>query len=231
MRRGLFLAVAVLFGVGTANAQGEQDVFVHPFFSHMALADPVGAVSFRFTGIERRAGDVLGGDVGVHIEAGLLPRLGIHIRSDGIRSEPFSEVMLMYNAVTTADATFGISVFGQVSVPTGLGASSGTYKGLVGVGIKKALPPVVVFNGDIHYDPKDKMAEYEGSLVFKASQLLYPIAEVRGEITTTGTSAYVLPALKFRIGAHQDIGVGFQIAASPMREYDVKALLQYGFER
>jgi hypothetical protein len=128
-------------------------------------------------------------------------------------------------------STFAVSVFGQVSLPTGPGASPGTYKGLVGVGIKKALPPVVVFNGDIHYDPKDRMAEYEGSLVFKVSPLLFPIIEVRGEITPSGTSAYVLPALKFRIGAHQDIGVGFQIAATPMREYDMKAVLQYGFER
>jgi hypothetical protein len=231
MRHGVFLVVAVCLSVGTANAQDEEDVFVHPFFSHMALADPVGEVSFRFTGIQRREGDAVGGDVGVHIEAGVLPRLGIHLRSDGIRSERFSEVMLMYNAFTTADETFGVSVFGQVSVPTGPGASSNTYKGLIGVGIQKALPPIVVFNGDIHYDPKDKMAEYEGSLVFKASQLLYPIIEVRGEITPTGTSAYVLPALKFRIGEHQAIGVGFQIGVSTMREYDVKALLQYGFEK
>jgi hypothetical protein len=231
MRHGLLLVVAIGLHVGTAHAQGEPDVFVHPFFSHMALADPVGAVSFRFTGMERRDGDLVGGDVGLHIEAGLLPRLGLHLRSDGIRSEAFSEVMLMYNAFTTADENFGVSVFGQVSLPTGPGASPGTYKGLVGVGIKKALPPVVVFNGDIHYDPKDRMAEYEGSLVFKVSPLLFPIIEVRGEITPSGTSAYVLPALKFRIGAHQDIGVGFQIAATPMREYDMKAVLQYGFER
>lgn len=101
MRHGVFLVVAVCLGVGTANAQEQEDVFVHPFFSHMALADPVGAVSFRFTGMERREGETVGGDVGLHIEAGLLPRLGIHLRSDGIKSERFSEVMVMYNAFTT----------------------------------------------------------------------------------------------------------------------------------
>ncbi|MEO8167898.1 MAG: hypothetical protein ABI623_06605 [bacterium] len=232
MKHLIYLALTMALTIAYARAGGDEegDLFVHPFFSHMSLADPVGEVSFRFTGIQRRAGDELGGDVGVHIEAGILPGLGIHIRSDGIKSETFSEVMMMYNVFTTANQNFGVSLFGQVSIPTGPEASSNTYKGLVGVGIKQALPPVVVFNGNIHYDPKDKMAEYEGSLVFKASNLLYPIIEVRGEITPTGTSAYVLPALKFRIGAHQDIGVGFQMGVSKMREYDVEALLQYGFE-
>jgi hypothetical protein len=230
MKQGLMLIVAVCLSVGAAKADEQEDVFVHPFFSHMALADPVGTASFRFTGIERREGDSSSGDAGVHIEAGLLPRLGIHIRSDGIKSETFSEVMLMYNVFTTPNQDFGVSVFGQVSVPTGPEASSNTYKGLFGVGIKKALPPAVVFNGDIHYDPKNKMAEYEGSLVFKGSQILYPIIEVNGEITTKGTSAYILPAMKFRIGAHQDIGAGFQIAVTTLREYDVRSLLQYGME-
>jgi hypothetical protein len=230
MKHGTFVIVFICLSVGTASAEDQVDVFVHPFFSHMALADPVGAVSFRFTGIERKAGDTLSGDLGLHIEAGLLPRLGIHIRSDGIRSESFSEVMLMYNVFTTADDSFGVSVFGQVSIPTGRDASSENYKGLFGVGIKQALAPIVVFNGDIHYDPANKMAEYEGSLVFKASQILYPILEARGEITRTGTSVYVLPAMKFRLGPHQDIGTGFQIGVSHLGEYDVEALLQYGLE-
>lgn len=231
MRRAVFFVVVAFASVGFANAEADEgDLFVHPFFSHMALADPVGEVSFRFTGIQRREGEAVTGDFGVHIEAGVLPGLGIHIRSDGIKSETFSEVMMMYNVFTASNQNFGTSIFGQVSIPTGLEASSNTYKGLIGVGIKEALPPVVVFNGDIHYDAKDRMAEYEGSLVFKASDILYPIIEARGEITSTGTSAYVLPSLKFRIGDHQDIGAGFQIGVSNVSEYDVEALLQYGFE-
>jgi hypothetical protein len=231
VRRIFYIVAVLMLSVGYTYADGgKEDLFVHPFFAHMALADPVGEASFRFTGIERREGSATNGDFGLHIEAGLLPGLGIHIRNDAIKSEPFSEVMLMYNVFTTADQNFGASVFGQLSIPTGKEESSNTYKGLFGVGIKEALPPITVFNGDIHYDPKDKMAEYEGSLVFRASDILYPIIEARGEITSTGTSAYLLPALKFRIGEHQTIGTGFQIGATNQREYDVEALLQYAFE-
>ncbi|MEO8460868.1 MAG: hypothetical protein ABI451_10085, partial [Dokdonella sp.] len=34
-----------------AKAPEHDDVFVHPFFAHMSLADPLGTASFRFTGI------------------------------------------------------------------------------------------------------------------------------------------------------------------------------------
>jgi len=206
-----------------------SDIFVHPFFSHMALADKPGEVSFRFTGIQRRVRENLSNDFGLHIEAGLLPGLGLHLRTDGIKNETFSEAMLMYNVVTTDNENFGISIFGQLSIPTG-SIKSNTYKGLFGVGIKKAFPSFVVFNGDIHYDPKDDMAEYEASFVFKASELLYPIIETRGEITPDGTSVYLLPAIKFRVQENQTIGAGFQLALVDEREYDVEAVLQYGIE-
>ena len=124
--------------------EDQKDLFVHPFFSHMALADPVGEVSFRFTGEQFRDESGTSTDFGLHIEAGILPRLGIHIRSDAFKHEPYAEVMLMYNVFTTKHQNFGVSVFGQVSIPTGSVASN-TYKGLFGLGIKEALPPVVVF--------------------------------------------------------------------------------------
>jgi len=206
-----------------------SDIFVHPFFSHMALADKPGEASFRFTGIQRKEGQNLSNDFGLHIEAGLLPGLGLHLRTDGIKNETFSEAMLMYNVFTSDNENFGISIFGQLSIPTGK-MSNNIYKGLFGVGIKKAFPSFVVFNGDIHYDPKDDMAEYEASFVFKASELLYPIIETRGEITRNGTSVYLLPAIKFRIQENQTIGTGFQIALVDEREYDVEAVLQYGIE-
>jgi hypothetical protein len=209
---------------------GQGDLFVHPFFSHMALADPVGEASFRFTGIQTKLDrERSEGDFGLHIEAGLIPNLGIHIRNDAVRHEPYSEVMLMYNVWVSEDERFGVSGFGQVSVPTGEEVGN-TYKGLVGVGLRSAFPPLAVFNGDIHYDPKDDMAEYEGSFVFRASEMLYPILEARGEITEDATSVYLLPALKFRIRENQTIGAGFQIAVSDEREYDTEALLQYGVE-
>jgi hypothetical protein len=90
----IFVLTGIVFFVGRSAAQnlkaessGEEeqgDLFVHPFFAHMSLADPVGEASFRFTGMQRRDESGTFADFGLHIEAGLLPRLGIHIRSDAL---------------------------------------------------------------------------------------------------------------------------------------------------
>ena len=208
---------------------GMKDMFVHPFFAHMGIADDPGTVSFRLSGLQFREGTNLTNDFAYHIEAGLVPNLGIHLRSDGVKHESYSEMMLMYNVFTTDNENFGISVFGQVSIPTG-SVESNTYKGLFGLGIKQALPPVVVFNGDIHYNPKDNMAEYEASFVFRASKLFYPIIEGGGEITSDFTSFYLLPGIKFRIQENQTIGLGFKGAITTEREYDILTVLQYGIE-
>lgn len=209
--------------------ENEGDLFVHPFFAHMALADEPGTVSFRFSGLQYRERMNLSNDFAYHIEAGIAPNLGIHLRSDGVKNEAYSEMMLMYNVFTTKNENFGVSLFGQISIPTGSIATN-KYKGLFGFGIKEAFPHVVVFNGDIHYDPEDNMTEYEGSFVFRASKLFYPVIEGGGEITEDGSSFYLLPGIKFRIQENQTIGLGFKGAITTEREYDVLTVLQYGIE-
>lgn len=184
---------------------------------------------FSFSGLRFREGINLSNDFAYHIEAGLAPNFGIQLRRDGVKREGYSEIMLMYNAFTTENKNFGISLFGQVSIPTG-SVESNTYKGLFGFGIKQALPPIVVFDGDMHYDPKDNMAEYEASFVFRASQLFYPIIEGGCEITSDFTSFYLMPGIKFRIQENQTIGLGFKGAVTKEREYDVLSVLQYGIE-
>lgn len=236
VRAGLGMALALTLAAlpqtllaQQSGSSDEGDAFVHPFFGHMALADPVGEASVRVTGIQVREGADIHGDMALHVEAGLLPRLGLHVRTDGIRSEQTSEAMLMYNLLVSRDGGAGISVFGQLDVPTGR-IEENRYRGLVGVGLKETFGRVAVFNGDVHYAPSDDMAEYEGSFVFRASDLLYPVIEGRGEIRSgEATSFYFLPALKLRSGRHE-IGFGFQFGAAGPTEYDVQALLQYGIE-
>lgn len=236
VRAGLGMALALTLTaipqtlLAQESGSGEEvDAFVHPFFGHMALADLVEEASLRVTAIQVREGADIHSDLALHLEAGLAPRLGLHVRTDGIRSEETSEAMLMYNLLVSRDEGAGISLFGQLDVPTGR-IEENRYRGLVGVGVKETFGRVAVFNGDIHYAPSDDMAEYEGSLVFRASDLLYPVIEGRGEIRSgEKTSFYFLPALKLRSG-RQEIGLGFQFGSAGPTEYNVQALLQYGIE-
>lgn len=209
-----------------------EDMFVHPFLAHMSLPDPVGEVSLRVTGYRTRMNGMDGtdgmtqGDFAVHIETALFKRLGLHLRADGIKYEEFSEIMLQYTVVADKESRHGIAVFGQLSVPTGM-VNSEQYKGLFGASVRHTVRNFMVWDGNIHYDPKDKMAEFENAFVFRASESLYPILEFRGETDKEMTTAYLMPALKFKINDRSAIGVGFQAAILNDRDYDTQALLTY----
>ena len=213
----------------TENGKGKMgDMFVHPFLTHMALPDPPGTMSLRLTAFQQRTDSTVGQDMAIHIEAGLLPNLGIHIRSDGIKTSPYSEVMLMYSFLHDATYSKGLSVFGQISIPTGPGVKSNALKYLFGFSGRLTAPKIMVIDANMHINLADKMAEYESSFVFKASKMLYPELELRGEITEHETSLYSLIGLKFRIADEMAIGVGIQTAITTAREYDTQALMTLG---
>ncbi len=206
----------------------EADMFVHPFLTHMALPDPPGTMSLRVTGFQQRQDSAVVQDMVLHIEVGLLRNLGLHIRTDGIKTSPYSEVMLMYSFLHDASYNNGLSVFGQISIPTGPRVKSNALKYLFGFSGRLTAPNIMVIDANTHIDLADKMAEYESSFVFKASKMIYPELELRGEITDHETSLYSLMGLKFRIANEMAIGVGIQTAVTTAREYDTQALLTYG---
>ncbi len=83
-------------------------------------------------------------------------------------------------------------------------------------------------DANIHVNIADKMAEYESSFIFKASEMIYPELELRGEITEEATSLYSLIGLKFRIADEIALGLGYQIPITKEREYDSQFLLTMG---
>lgn len=72
------------------------------------------------------------------------------------------------------------------------------------------------------------MAEYESVFVFKASEIFYPIIEIRGEIMEKETTVYSLLGLKFKVADEIDWGIGLQLPISNVREYDTQMLATFG---
>lgn len=222
------LLAILLLGIPSTYAQdahhdGMKDMFVHPFLAHMAIPDPVGEVSLRITPFQERTGTETRDDYAFHIEAGLLPNLGLHVRSDGVKESAYSEVMLMYSFLHDAALHNGISVFGQISIPTGP-IPTNTYKGLFGAAVRGTVPNIMVVDANMHFDLKDEMAEYESAFVFKGSDIFYPVIELRGEITENATTLYSLLGLKFRVADEVAWGVGVQLPVTTEREYDTQLL-------
>ncbi len=225
----LLLAATALNVSGQDEENGGMaDMFVHPFLAHMALPDRPGEVSMRVTPFQQRVDSLADRDIALHLEAGLLPNLGLHVRTDGIKSSGYSEVMLMYSPLHDASLRNGLSIFGQISIPTGPGPGSNELKYLFGVSGRLTVPDIMVMDANTHINLADKMAEYEGSFIFRASEMLYPELELRGEITQDGTSLYSLLGLKFRIADETALGVGVQVPVTEEREYDTQALFTLG---
>ena len=139
--------------------KGMKDMFVHPFLTHMSLPDKPGEVSFRVTPFQQRAGRMIEHDLALHTEAGIVPNLGLHIRSDGITTSPYSEFMLMYSFLHNASMNNGMSVFGQVSIPTGP-VDSNKLKYLFGLSGRATIPNIMVMDANMHINLADNMAEY-----------------------------------------------------------------------
>jgi hypothetical protein len=205
-----------------------KDMFVHPFLAHMSLPDPVGEVSLRVTAYQTRMNRMTQSDFAVHIETALFKRLGLHLRADGIKYGDFSDVMLQYAVITDKGSHNGVSVFGELNLPTGM-IKSERYKGVIGISARLTARNFMVWDGNVEYGPKDKLTEFENAFVFRASATLYPILEFRGQADNNMTTAYFMPALKFKINDGSAIGVGFQAAILDEREYDTQALLTYDF--
>jgi hypothetical protein len=205
-----------------------KDMFVHPFLAHMSLPDPVGEVSLRVTAFQTRINGITQSDYAVHFETALTKRLGLHLRADGIKYEQFSDVTLQYAVVADKGSHNGVAVFGELNVPTGM-VKSEQYKGVIGISARLTARNFMVWDGNIEYGPKDKLAEFENAFVFRANATLYPILEFRGQANNNKTMAYLIPAVKFKINDSSAIGVGYQVAILDSRDYDSQALLTYDF--
>lgn len=208
----------------------------HPFLTHMGIPDGPGESSVRVAYIQRANGATTGQDVAFHVEAGILPRLGLHLRNDAITSDGSSEsghgteLMLMYALAQDKDATRGISVFGEVAVPTPQGAGS-TISGALGVSARYLWRTRLLFDAVVHVDPMEGFdelgLEYEVSAQVRVAGRVSLIVEDSGELGSMEMTNYLLPAIKVGLGeTGGTIGAGAQFALMADRAFDRQAMFQ-----
>src|SRR3989344_507830 len=102
-----------------AVAASDHHALVHPFLVHMGMPDGPGEVSARVMSVEERNVGVASGTYGFHIEAGIVDRLGLHLRNDSVRTHSKTEMMLQYAVLRSDDGLSGISLIGELEFPTG----------------------------------------------------------------------------------------------------------------
>lgn len=208
-----------------ATPVNDHHALVHPFLTHMGMPDGPGEMNTRITSVAQRSDGSVSETYAFHLEAGIVDRLGLHLRNDAVKFNKSSELMLQYAVLRSDSGLSGVSLIGEVEFPTG----PTTEKATEGVGVSFAyvLLPVLAINSVVHYIPRNKLTEWEISFLGKLTEKIFPILEANGE-KMKGEASIVnaLFGLKFKIPDGHALGVGYQVGTTGTREYNSRLLLQ-----
>ncbi len=208
-------------------AEGEMDM-PHPFFTHMGLPDPVGHYALRLSGVATREEGHTRGDFGLHLETGLLDRIGLHIRNDRVLNNAHTEIMLQYAAIRSRDGMSGFSPFAELEVPTH--EDERHAYGLVGFSTMWSTH-ILELNQSLEYSPEEEALEGSVSLVGKVGQRLFPVVEfILAAANGAKPQNSIIGGLKYRINKNIVFGMGCQIPVTEAREFAHQLLLQTDLE-
>ena len=224
---GLFALCSTMFlglapradaqGTGMPATKAEEAELPHPFFTHMGLPEGVGNFSLRLLGLATRAVGRTDGDVAFHLETGLTPTIGLHIRNDRFRNNEKTEAMFQFAAYVSKDGMSGFAPIIEFEIPTKTGASGiGTL-----VGFTSSLGTSAwAFNQVLHYDPREDMSDVSAALVFKVSRNVFPVVEIlgaggKGQFTTVNG----LAGIKVRLRDWLTAGVAIQFPVTRAQNF------------
>ncbi|MEK7298749.1 MAG: hypothetical protein AAB066_02550 [Candidatus Margulisiibacteriota bacterium] len=207
------------------SSEPDHHALVHPFLTHMGLPDGPGESSFRGNFLRQVEDGVSQGDFGFHIEAGVADGIGIHLRNDAVSANARTE--LMVQAAVWRDSTnlSGIAVFGEAEFATGATAER-RITWLYGISGRWVMLPILSLDADIHHNPLDSMVEWETAAVYRLTETLFPILEIRGESGNSTSIVNMLTALKIKTAENMAIGIGIQYPMSTTKEFDSQLLIQ-----
>jgi hypothetical protein len=202
--------------------------FVHPFFTHMGMPDPVGHGVLRLSGVAiREEGHTLG-DFGFHLETGLADRWGLHIRNDRVLNNDHTEITLQYAALRSRDGMSGFSPFAELEIPTHEGERH--FYGLVGFSTMWSTR-MLEFNQSLEYSPEEEALEGSVSMVGKVGQHLFPVVEfIFAGANGAKAQNSMIGGLKYRFNKNIVFGIGYQVPVTEAREFDHQVLVQTDLE-
>lgn len=198
-------------------AKAEEAELPHPFFTHMGLPEGVGNFNLRLLGLAPRNDGKTDADFAFHLETGLTPNIGLHIRNDRLRTSDKTEAMFQYTALVSKDGMNGFAPIIEFQFPTHSGASRISTE----VGFTSSLGASRwAFNQVLHYDPREDAYDASAALVVGASRAVYPVLEI---LTEGGQGrrgvANVLAGVKVRLSDWLIGGVAIAVPVTNARDY------------
>lgn len=210
-----------------------HSAFPHPINATMAIPDPVGSYNVRLNTFRQQTETKTEYDVSGHISYGLFDWGGIHLRSLGVRTTPFTEIIGMVGLWRNKERTEGISLLGIVGVPTGRKSEEGKEHGLAylfGVTGRIAKKDLITNDILLHYDFSAGHFIAETGSVLKLSHSLFATLDTRGIFGgKIKPDISFMPALKLKFIEYGFIALGYNTATTNGTLFKNQVFLQFEF--
>ncbi len=233
--RIFLLCIILLSGVsGLLHGQQiEQSTtdhqFPHPLNSTMGIPDPVGSYNVRLNTFHQQRGETGEVDISGHLSYGMFDWGGVHLRSLGVRTTPFTEIIGMVGVWRDTKNKNGVSLLGIVGVPTGKDKTGKQHHGvayLFGVTNRLTLSDRFVNDGIFHYDFSAKHFIVETGSVFRLTHDLFGGLDMSGTFGNSLPEITVLPSIKMRMFDRLFLALGYNTAITRSKPFAHQIFLQ-----
>lgn len=235
MKIQLFLLCVILLSSLPISLYGQQEnprennhLFPHPVNSTMGIPDPIGSFNIRLNALRQQTTDGVEYDLSGHLGYGLFEWGGIHLRSLGVKTTPFTEVIGMVGLWRNKERTQGISLLGIVGIPTGA-KKEGQHHGLAYLfGVTGRMAKEDLFTNDIilHYDLSAAHFIAETGTVVKLFPILFTTLDLRGTFGGSRPDISILPSIKWKVIDSGFIAFGFHAALTKSTSFKNQVIAQ-----
>ena len=177
----------------------------------------MGNFNLRVLGVATRADGGTEGDFAFHLETGLTPTIGLHVRNDRFLNNDKTEAMFQFAAYVSKDGMSGFAPIIEFEFPTHRGASR--INTLVGFTTSRGTSRWA-FNQVLHYDPREDMVDGSAALVVGATKYVFPVMEILGEGGKgRSTVVNVLGGVKVRLRDWLIVGVAIEFPMTSAHDF------------
>jgi hypothetical protein len=183
----------------------------------MGLPEGVGNFNIRTLGLATRADGRTEGDFAFHLETGLTPSIGLHVRNDRFLNNDKTEAMFQFAAWVSKNGKNGFAPIIEFEFPTHSGASRISTL----VGFTTSLGGERwAFNEVLHYDPREDKVDASAAIVLKLGQRVFPVVELLGEgARGAPTVVNLLAGLKVRVREWLIVGLAVQFPLTNAKDF------------
>ena len=196
-----------------------------PLFLHTGIPYDPGKMNIRFTTFHSQLDGVPTDGTGIHIEIGVMDRLGLHIRNDHIQ-DGTTEIMLQMALLLSDDRKEGLSFIleNAVSAPSNE-ANSVFMTGFTATKMIWADP----MNFSLQFDLKNNGVEFESSYAHYLTPDIDLILEVHSDSMSAGTFtnvSYDEVGVRYKLAQSLSVAIATRAPLSADRDFDTSTELQ-----